>query len=227
MSMGRRKDRRRTPALWIATNEPPQAGGHPFYQRLNQVLEDHGFDEFVEAQCAPFYATKVGRPSLTPGTLSFAKIGAGLHDHPGRGPRSVQQLDRRRRQSRLNGGFAGDWTRRAFRRALIRCDRGHPLASGSGSSWSHWPAASTSSNATSSTTCRRRIAYCGSSSGPGGFDSPTTNGSAWLRRLTYSVGRCWRRYGARDGGHLARVAPDADRTKVRRSPAPRSGTATS
>jgi len=66
--MGRRKDRARTPGLWIATNELPPTGGHPFYQRLNRVLGDHAFDEFVEAQCASFYADKRGRPSLTPGT---------------------------------------------------------------------------------------------------------------------------------------------------------------
>ena len=66
--MGRRKDRARTPGLWIATNELPATGGHPFYQRLNHVLEAHGFDDFVEAQCAPFYAATLGRPSLTPGT---------------------------------------------------------------------------------------------------------------------------------------------------------------
>ena len=68
MAMGRRKDRARTPGLWIATNELPATGGHPFYQRLNRVLDDHAFDEFVEAQCAPFYAATRGRPSLTPGT---------------------------------------------------------------------------------------------------------------------------------------------------------------
>ena len=68
MAMGRRKDRARTPGLWIATNELPRTGGHPFYQRLNQILDTHAFDEFVEAQCAPFYADTVGRPSLTPGT---------------------------------------------------------------------------------------------------------------------------------------------------------------
>lgn len=66
--MGRRKNRARTPGLWIATNELPRTGGHPFYQRLNQVLDAQAFDEFVEAQCAPFYAGTVGRPSLTPGT---------------------------------------------------------------------------------------------------------------------------------------------------------------
>src|SRR3954466_10181272 len=68
MAMGRRTNRTRTPGLWIATNELPATGGHPFYQRLNQVLDQHGFDDFVEAQCAPFYAATVGRPSLTPGT---------------------------------------------------------------------------------------------------------------------------------------------------------------
>ena len=68
MAMGRRKNRARTPGLWIAANELPRTGGHPFYQRLNQVLETHAFDEFVEVQCAPFYADAVGRPSLTPGT---------------------------------------------------------------------------------------------------------------------------------------------------------------
>ena len=68
MAMGRRKDRARTPGSWIATNELPVTGGQPFYQRLNQVLDRHAFDAFVEAQCAPFYATTIGRPSLTPGT---------------------------------------------------------------------------------------------------------------------------------------------------------------
>jgi transposase len=66
--MGRRKNRARTPGLWIATNELPATGGHPFYQRLNRLLDEHGFDAFVEAQCAPFYAATRGRPSLTPGT---------------------------------------------------------------------------------------------------------------------------------------------------------------
>ena len=68
MAMGRRKDRARTPGLWIATTALPPTGGHPFYQRLNRILDGHGFDDFVEAQCAPFYAVTVGRPNLTPGT---------------------------------------------------------------------------------------------------------------------------------------------------------------
>ena len=53
--------------LWIAHTELASAPGHPFYQRLNELLEAEGFDEFVEKRCAKFYAAKYGRPSLTPG----------------------------------------------------------------------------------------------------------------------------------------------------------------
>jgi hypothetical protein len=34
---------------------------------LNAVLDAEGFDRFVEALCAKFYAPRFGRPSLTPG----------------------------------------------------------------------------------------------------------------------------------------------------------------
>jgi transposase len=67
MAMGRRKDRGRTPEMWVATHTLPTSPGHPFYQALNRELDAQGFDEFVEAQCAPFYAPTVGRPSLLPG----------------------------------------------------------------------------------------------------------------------------------------------------------------
>jgi transposase len=42
--------------------------GHPFYLRLNELLERAGFDEFCEAPCRKFYHEKLGRPSLAPGT---------------------------------------------------------------------------------------------------------------------------------------------------------------
>jgi len=50
------------------------APGHPFYARLNAVLDDAGFDAFVEGLCAKFYADKFGRPSLTPGTYFRALL---------------------------------------------------------------------------------------------------------------------------------------------------------
>ena len=67
MAMGRRKDQGRTPEMWVATHTLPKSPGHPFYQALNRALEAEGFDAFVEAECAPFYAAIVGRPSLLPG----------------------------------------------------------------------------------------------------------------------------------------------------------------
>lgn len=66
MAMGTRK-RNRQPAMWVTTTELPTAASHPFYRRLNQLLREHGFDDFAEAQCASFYAETMGRPSLPPG----------------------------------------------------------------------------------------------------------------------------------------------------------------
>src|SRR6266852_4486650 len=67
MAMGTRKQREKQEDLWIAHTELASAPGHPFYQRLNELLEAERFDEFVEGRCAKFYATKYGRPSLAPG----------------------------------------------------------------------------------------------------------------------------------------------------------------
>ena len=65
--MGTRKQREKQEGLWIAHTELATVPGHPFYQKLNELLEAERFDEFVEARCAKFYAVKYGRPSLTPG----------------------------------------------------------------------------------------------------------------------------------------------------------------
>jgi transposase len=43
------------------------AASHPFYRRLNQLLREHGFDDFVEGQCASLYAETMGRPGVPPG----------------------------------------------------------------------------------------------------------------------------------------------------------------
>ncbi|MDP7339788.1 MAG: transposase, partial [Vicinamibacterales bacterium] len=67
MAMGKRRRRARQSKMWVATTDLPKSAGHPFYERLNRVLDDAGFDAFVEAQCAKFYADGVGRPSLAPG----------------------------------------------------------------------------------------------------------------------------------------------------------------
>jgi hypothetical protein len=66
MAMGKRK-RNRQPTMWVTTTDLPTAESHPFYARLNQLLREHGFDDFAEAQCAMFYADTMGRPGLPPG----------------------------------------------------------------------------------------------------------------------------------------------------------------
>jgi transposase len=65
MSM-KRKSGKGQPELWIATGEIARSPGHPFYRRLNRILEQEGFDAFVEGLCAPFYR-EGGRPSIEPG----------------------------------------------------------------------------------------------------------------------------------------------------------------
>jgi transposase len=65
MAMGRRRKDRQD-ALWVEAGNLARGPGHPFYQRLNRVLEKAGFDEFVEGLCAKFYAERIGRPSLAP-----------------------------------------------------------------------------------------------------------------------------------------------------------------
>jgi len=66
MAMGTRKHRERQESLWYRA-ELAEAPGHPFYRKLDQVLQAAGFDEYCEGQCRSFYAEKAGRPSLAPG----------------------------------------------------------------------------------------------------------------------------------------------------------------
>ena len=65
MSLGRQKARQES--FWVARQEMPKSPGNPFYERLNALLRKAGFDAFVEDLCAPFYAKKLGRPSIPPG----------------------------------------------------------------------------------------------------------------------------------------------------------------
>ena len=67
MAMGRRSGRQHQQQFWIAAADVPRTVAHPFYQRLHALLDEHGFDAFVESRCEQFYAPKMGRPSLPPG----------------------------------------------------------------------------------------------------------------------------------------------------------------
>ena len=65
MAMGRRELEAQGD-LWIVASELPRGGAHPFYDRVNEILDREGFDAFVEIHCRKFYADKLGRPSLPP-----------------------------------------------------------------------------------------------------------------------------------------------------------------
>ena len=65
MALGRQGERQTE--LMVGWAELPRSPGHVFYDRLQAVLLEAGFDGFAEARCAPYYARKRGRPSLPPG----------------------------------------------------------------------------------------------------------------------------------------------------------------
>ena len=65
MAMGRQKDGQGD--LIVSWSEMPLSPGHVFYDRLQSVLIEGGFDAFAEASCRPYYAARMGAPSVPPG----------------------------------------------------------------------------------------------------------------------------------------------------------------
>ena len=114
--MGKRRRHARQKTMWVASTDLPQSAGHPFYERLNRVLDDASFDAFVEAQCAKFYTDGVGRPSVAPGAL-FPAAAARLLRGSGLGARD--RVARRR----LAEHPASFWTLScpSRRRTIRRC----------------------------------------------------------------------------------------------------------
>jgi transposase len=64
MALGKRKPKQ--DELFIATANLATGPGHPFYTKVNEVLADAGFDDFVEGLCAKYYK-EGGRPGIPPG----------------------------------------------------------------------------------------------------------------------------------------------------------------
>src|SRR6267378_2202308 len=93
MAMGKRKSQQAP--IWIPTTELPVSPSHPFYVRLNAILDEAGFDRFAEGQCQAFYAPVMGRPSLAPGRyFRLLLIGyfEGLDSERGIGWRAADSL---------------------------------------------------------------------------------------------------------------------------------------
>jgi len=66
MAMGKRAQGKQG-GFFVATSALVKSPGHPFYEKLTEVLSAEGFDAFAEARSAPYYAKKLGRPSIPPG----------------------------------------------------------------------------------------------------------------------------------------------------------------
>ena len=116
MAMG--KKTRRQDALWIVASDLPKSAGHPFYQRLNALLEANGFDRFADRVCERFYADGIGRPSMPPGRY-FRLLLLGSS----RGcTRSAESPGAQQILWPFGASWASGWTRRrrTTRRSLAR-----------------------------------------------------------------------------------------------------------
>ena len=78
MAMGRQKDGQGD--LMVSWSEMPRSPGHVFYDRLQSVLVEGGFDAFAEASCRPYYATRMGAPSVPPGRYFRMHLVAPIRD---------------------------------------------------------------------------------------------------------------------------------------------------
>src|SRR5215217_1497699 len=66
MAMGKR-DTEQQQDLFVTHDKLPRSPGHVFYDKLNGLLREGGFDAHVESLCEPYYAQGKGRPSVPPG----------------------------------------------------------------------------------------------------------------------------------------------------------------
>ena len=85
--MGTTRDDGSQQSMWVSAADLPRGGGHPFYERLNRILEAAGFDAFAEGRCAPDTATLVE-------TLTTAAEQVEAVLPVGRGSRSVARITR-------------------------------------------------------------------------------------------------------------------------------------
>jgi transposase len=65
MALGKR--RQKQTSFWVETSQLQARGRHPFYGRLNEILDRAKFDAYTERICRKYYAKTMGRPSLAPG----------------------------------------------------------------------------------------------------------------------------------------------------------------
>ncbi len=82
----RRRNTEKQQDFWVATGAVAKAPGHVFYERLNGLLREAGFDRFVEELVEPYYA-RSGRPGIPPGVyfrMLFVGYFEGIDSQRGR-----------------------------------------------------------------------------------------------------------------------------------------------
>src|SRR6266852_285727 len=65
MAMGKREPKQEP--LFFSAQEIPKAASHPFYTKVNEILERNKVDKRLEHLCKRFYKPVMGRPSMVPG----------------------------------------------------------------------------------------------------------------------------------------------------------------
>src|SRR6202162_737187 len=66
MAMGRRKPKQQP--MFMAATDIVKPASHPFYTKVNEILNQNKVDRRLEYLCKRFYARTMGRPGLAPGT---------------------------------------------------------------------------------------------------------------------------------------------------------------
>src|SRR5437868_13264784 len=80
MAMGTRRRRQRQEQIWISHDEVVKGPGHPFYKKVNELLEEAKFDEFAEKECAKFYAENNGEAKAAKGLVLPRDTGERLEE---------------------------------------------------------------------------------------------------------------------------------------------------
>jgi len=167
--------------MWVSTTDLPVSPGHPFYARLNAILDEAGFDRFAEEQCRAFYAPAMGRPSLPPGRY-FRLLLLGYFASAG------DAIGRRRRRRRLRstpiaGACAGREARESCDGAANTSSAPSPTCTTPADSAGHICGDSrTSSSGCSSTPARSiSVCSCGRRSGAARREGCKDAGSALIR----------------------------------------------
>ena len=74
MAIGKRKPKQQ--GLFVAATEIVKAASHPFYTKVNEILDRNKVDRRLEYLCKRFYAPTMGRPGLALAARGESRDGA-------------------------------------------------------------------------------------------------------------------------------------------------------